>query len=70
VIGFSRRTAITYYRKQSNHARHAESGAFTTAAKKAYAKARKVAEADVELETHKSGHKAFQAAVKQKRSKF
>jgi hypothetical protein len=34
---------------------HVESGAFTTATKKVYAKARKVAEADVELGTYKFG---------------
>jgi hypothetical protein len=41
----------------------------TTAAKKVYAKARNVAEADLELELI-NPDKAFQAAVKQKRSKF
>jgi hypothetical protein len=35
--------------------KHVVSGAFTTAAKKAYVKARKVAEADVEPGTYKSG---------------
>lgn len=47
--------AITYYRKQSAHPSHSESGKFTTDAKKAYAKARGVKESDVEVGTYKSG---------------
>lgn len=48
-------TPITYYRKQSNHPNHKESGAFTRAAKFAYATARNIDVLDVEVGTYSSG---------------
>ncbi|MDO8179723.1 MAG: hypothetical protein Q7U12_16005 [Undibacterium sp.] len=46
--------ATTYYRKQSSHPSHAESGAFTIAAKTSYAATHGIAAANVEVGTYKS----------------
>lgn len=45
---------ITYYRKQSAHPSHTESGKFTSDAKAAYAKKNDISESAVEVGTYKS----------------
>ena len=47
--------AITYYRKQSAHPSHDESGTFTTDATNAYATTSGIQASQVELGTYKSG---------------
>jgi hypothetical protein len=46
---------ITYYRKQSAHPSHSETGRFTQEAKKHYAKARGIQESEVDVGNFKSG---------------
>lgn len=50
--------AVTYYRKQSAHPSHKESGAFTAAAKAAYAAKSKIAARDVETGAFRSSQGA------------
>lgn len=45
---------ITYYRKQSAHPSHEESGAFTAAAKSNYAKFNNISEGDVKEGIYRS----------------
>ena len=46
---------VTYYRKQSHHPKHGESGRFSTDAKNAYAASVNVNVTDVEVGSYKSG---------------
>jgi hypothetical protein len=49
------REQILYFRKQSAHPSHAESGDFTRSAKADYATRNNIAEDDVETGTYRSG---------------
>lgn len=47
--------AITYYKKQSDHPSHDESGAFTQAAKRNFATFNHISEGKVKVGSYKSG---------------